>query len=852
VTDAPVITVPDLCLVVLVGPSGAGKSTFAAAHFAPSEVLSSDFCRLLVSDDENDQAATRDAFEVLDVIAGKRLAAGRLTVVDATNVQREARAPLVALAREHHVLPVAVVLDVPEKVCAERNAARPDRNLPAHAVRRQHTQLRRSIKGLQREGFRRVFVLRGPDEVAGARVERERRWTDRRHEQGPFDFIGDVHGCADELVALLTRLGYDVADDRSTASHPTGRTAFFVGDLVDRGPDSPGVLRLAMGMVRDGSGACVPGNHENKLVRALRSRHVQLTHGLPETLEQLGREPEAFTAEVLAFIDGLVSHAVLDGGRCVVAHAGLPQRMQNRSSGAVRSFALYGDTTGETDEYGLPVRCPWADDYRGAATVVYGHTPVVEAEWVNNTICIDTGCVFGGSLTALRYPEKELVSVPAARTYYEPTRPLGAVAPHRAAEVERPAELLDATDVLGKRIVDTRLQPRVTIAADRAAAAFEVMSRFAVDPRWLVYLPPTMAPTATCDRPGLLEHPAEAFAAYRADRVGSVICEEKHMGSRAVAVVCRDAEVAARRFRIDDPVGGVVHTRTGRPFSTDPRWQGEVVGRLRHAVTRAGLWEELDTDWIALDAELLPWSAKAGELLRTQYAAVGAAGRQTTRRAAELLAAASARGVDVAGLVGRTAERVAAVQAFTDAYGRYCWPVASVDDLRVAPFVVLATEGRLRADGDHRWHLGMADRLAAAGDGLVVPTRHVVVDLDDTASEAAAVAWWEELVDAGGEGVVVKPLDSVVTGARGLVQPGIKCRGPEYLRIVYGPEYRRPDNLGRLRQRGLGKKRSLAQREFALGIEALERFVRGEPLHRVHECVFGVLALESDPVDPRL
>jgi polynucleotide kinase-phosphatase len=840
------ITIPDLALVVLIGPSGAGKSTFAARHFAPSEVLSSDFCRLLVADDENDQAATPAAFDVLGYIAGKRLEAGRLTVVDATSVQREARSPLIRLAREHHVLPVAIVLDVPEKVCTERNAGRPDRNLPAHALRRQHQQLRKSLKGLQREGFRRVFVLRGTDEIDAVGIERERRWTDRRDDHGPFDFIGDVHGCAEELVALLTKLGYEVAADRSTTIHPAGRKAFFIGDLVDRGPDSPGVLRLVMGMVRDGSAACVPGNHENKLWRALNGRNVQVSHGLAETLAQLDGEPEEFRRQVADFIDSLVSHAVLDEGRCVVAHAGLPERLHNRSSGAVRSFAMYGDTTGETDEFGLPVRYPWANDYRGSAIVVYGHTPVPEAEWVNNTICIDTGCVFGGKLTALRYPEREVVSVPAARTYWEPVRSL------RPAETERPAELLDADDVLGKRIIDTRLQPRITIGAENAAAAFEVMSRFAIDPRWLIYLAPTMAPTATSSRPDLLEHPSEAFVAYRRDGITQVICEEKHMGSRAVAIVCREPEVAGRRFKIDDPAGGTIYTRTGRAFFADPAWQAKVVERTRAALTASDLWDALDTDWIALDAELLPWSAKAEELLRTQYAAVGAAGQAMTTRAGELLATALHRGVDVAGLAHRTDERVVAIERFVDAYRRYCWSVEEPDDLQLAPFVVLAAEGALLAERDHSWHMSIAERLAAAGDGFIRPIRNLTVDLDDPDSEAAAISWWEQLVADGGEGMVVKPLDSIVTGTRGLIQPGIKCRGPEYLRIIYGPEYRTPHNLERLRDRNLGKKRSLAQRGFALGIEALERFVAGEPLHRVHECVFGVLALESEPVDPRL
>lgn len=165
---------------------------------------------------------------------------------------------------------------------------------------------------------------------------------------------------------------------------------------------------------------------------------------------------------------------------------------------------------------------------------------------------------------------------------------------------------------------------------------------------------------------------------------------------------------------------------------------------------------------------------------------------------------------------------------------------------------MLAAEGALLAERDHGWHMSIAERLVAAGDGFIRPTRNLTVDLDDPESEAAAVAWWEQLVGKGGEGMVVKPLEPIVTGKRDLIQPGIKCRGPEYLRIIYGPEYLVPHNLERLRKRNLGKKRSLAQREFALGIEALERFVAGEPLHRVHECVFGVLAMESEPVDPRL
>ncbi|MEV2251903.1 polynucleotide kinase-phosphatase [Streptomyces sp. NPDC050147] len=846
-----VLPVTDLSLVVLVGATGSGKSTFGRKHFKSTEVLSSDFCRGLVADDENDQGASGDAFDVLHYIAGKRLAAGRRTVVDATNVQSESRKQLIELARQYDVLPIAIVLDVPEEVCAARNAQRADRaGMPRRVIQRHQRELRRSLRHLEREGFRKVHVLRGVEEVDNATIVTEKRYNDLSHLTGPFDIIGDIHGCAAELETLLGKLGY------VDGAHPEGRTAVFVGDLVDRGPDTPGVLRRVMSMVADGTALCVPGNHENKLGRYLKGRTVQHTHGLAETVQQLEAQSEEFRASVREFVDGLVSHYVLDGGKLVVCHAGLPEKYHGRTSGRVRSHALYGDTTGETDEFGLPVRYPWAEDYRGSAAVVYGHTPVPTATWLNNTICLDTGAVFGGSLTALRWPERELVDVPAQQVWYEPARPLRTEAP--GGHDGRP---LDLNDVHGRRAVETRHAGRVAVREENAAAALEVMSRFAVDPRLLPYLPPTMAPTATSQREGYLEHPAEAFASYAQDGVGRVVCEEKHMGSRAVALVCRDADVARERFGVDGPTGSLC-TRTGRPFFTESvsgttsgaKVTEEILGRLRTAVTEAGLWQELDTDWLLLDAELMPWSLKASGLLRTQYAAVGAAAGAVFPGAIAALEAATARGVDTAGLLAKQRERAADAAAFTDAYRRYCWPTEGLEGVRLAPFQILAVQGRSLASLPHDEQLGLIDRMVEHdGTGLLQTTRRLYVDTGDEASVRAGIDWWLEMTSRGGEGMVVKPVEALVRDGKGrIVQPGIKCRGREYLRIIYGPEYTRPAQLDKLRGRFLGHKRSLAIREYALGLEALDRLAAGEPLWRVHEAVFAVLALESEPVDPRL
>ncbi len=856
------VTIPELSLVVLVGPSGSGKSTFARKHFKPTEVLSSDYCRALVSDNENNQSVSTEAFDVLHYIAAKRLSGGRLTVVDATNVKPEDRKSLVKLAREYHCLPAAIVFDLPEKICQERNRDRPDRDFGPHVIRSQRAALRRGMRGLKREGFRHIFLFESPEKVDAAAVERTPLWNNKRHEHGPFDIIGDVHGCFDELIELLGELGYRVGEtNRSdgfgySVAPPVGRKAIFLGDLVDRGPKIPHALKLVMSMVADGIALCVPGNHDMKLMRKLRGKDVQITHGLAESLAQLETEPPEFSKQVAEFLDGLVSHYVLDDGMLVVAHAGMKAEMQGRGSGKVRDFALYGETTGETDQFGLPVRYNWANEYRGRAMVVYGHTPVPEPEWLNRTINIDTGCVFGRHLTALRYPERELVSVSAKRVYAESKKPF-AVTDALAAAAGLTAQqahddVLDIADLLGKRIISTRLQRSVIISEEQGAAALEVMGRFAADPKWLIYLPPTMSPCETSQDECLLEHPREAFAYYRNQAQPRVVCEEKHMGSRAVVIVCRDERIARRRFGVVDDGLGIVYTRTGRRFFDDRQRETELLERVKASLETSGFWEELGTDWVCLDCELMPWSAKAKALLQVQYAAVGTAARSSLAEATARIQQAASDGRDVRVLLDRVQQRAALIDRYVQSYQQYCWAVDSIADLKLAPFHVLATEGRVHVDRDHVWHMDTLARVCLADPAILLATPYKIVDVTDMASERDAVAWWTDLTARGGEGMVVKPYDFIARGRRGLAQPAIKCRGREYLRIIYGPEYTLPENIERLRSRSLNRKRALALRELALGIEALERFVRGEPLRRTHECVFGVLALESEPVDPRL
>ena len=865
--------IPEKCLVLLIGASGCGKSTFAKQHFLPTEIVSSDECRGTVSDDDNNQLATGDAFELLHYIVEKRMKNGRLTVVDATNVQPDSRKKLIQIADKHYYQTVGVVFNFDVDVSFERNQSRENRQFGRHVVAGHVRELRRALKTIKREGFRFVKFFNEPsqvDEFEG--FERVKMWSDRTHDSGPFDIIGDVHGCMDELLDLVADLGYQVQEEDLNApvelapystkdliarpadpdvasfpkyfsiSHPENRKLAFVGDLVDRGPDSVGVIKFVVSAVKNGVGLVVPGNHDEKLYRKVRGRDVTLNHGLAETWAEMERESPDFHEAFRRYYESLPGHLVLNDGRLAIAHAGLTANMVGLAHGRIRDFALYGETTGEIDEFGLPVRYQWSLDYRGKTAVVYGHTPVPEAEWLNETIDIDTGCAFGGKLSALRWPEREIVSVDARQVYAIPAKPLDAV-PTLSAQHEHD-DLLDISDTLKRMHVVTRDRGTIIIREENASAALEIMSRFAANPKWLMYLPPTMSPVETSVEPGYLERPEQAFSFYRNEGIERVVCEEKHMGSRAVVIACKDAEVARKRFGVEFE-SGIVYTRTGRRFFDDPSLEQEFVKRVFSAFERAGVMDELESDWVALDCELMPWSAKAQGLIREQYEPVGVSAIASLTAAKEFLA-----GTDTV-LAESLDRKLENALKYQTAYQKYCWEVNGIDEYRLAPFHILASEGKSHLRTDHQWHMSTIAK-ACDLDVILHATPHHIIDLADEQQVQNAIEWWESLVGAGGEGMVVKPIDFTVRSTRGLLQPALKVRGPEYLRIIYGPDYLDEGNITRLRKRGLKTKRDLAQREFALGLESIQRFIEKRPLREVHECVFAVLALESEPVDPRL
>ena len=642
------ISIPELSLVLLVGPSGSGKSSFARKHFLPTEVVSSDFCRALVSDNENDQSATGDAFDLLHEIVRKRLARGRLTVVDATNVQPEARKSLIALAKGVSSLSQRRLSSTSRSACVRiATCFDPTGNSgrTSFATSRSNSAVR--LRGLEREGIRHVFKLSSPEEVDAVTIERHPLWNNKKTEHGPFDIIGDVHGCFDELVELMAQLGYTVNQNRwwvfgfflgrpqaGLCGRPCGsrpRDCSGTSSRFKRGAIWTSVLCSGQSRHEARQSIARPRRESARTVWQRRWNNSGMSR-----MSSASKSPSfsiVLSATMSSMMESWSLLTLASRSPCTVADQELCESLPSLARQQERRMNLV-----------LPVRYNWAADYRGKALVVYGHTPVPEPLFLNNTVNIDTGCVFGGQLTALRYPEREIVSVKAHQTYYEPARPFLP----EATESQRPLQhaqddVLDLADVVGKRLIDTRLKPKITIREENAIAALEVMSRFASDPKWLIYLPPTMSPTETSKHENLLEHPDEAFAFYRKEGIATVVCEQKHMGSRAVVVLCKDETVSQKRFGVVQASLGTVYTRTGRRFFTDEALEHQFLARLQSAVERSGLWEELATDWLCLDCELMPWSAKAQELLQKQYAPVGNAGVHALRAESELITKALLR-----------------------------------------------------------------------------------------------------------------------------------------------------------------------------------------------------------------
>jgi protein phosphatase len=415
-----IVRVPPGALVALIGPAASGKSTWAKRHFEPTQIVSADACRGMIADDENDQEATRDAFRLFHRIIGERLKRGLPTVADSNALIASARGELLRDAGIYNRPVIAVVFAMPFETQQAWSANRP-RRIPPAIIGEHRQMLQQTLHVLCDEGFNQIVILRSPEEIDKLSV-RVGAFAPE-NDQGPFDIIGDVHGCYGELCALLEQLGY-IRQGEGYA-HPQRRRAVFVGDLADRGASNVPTLRTVTSMVEMGSALTVIGNHDGKLMRWLMGRPVRAGRGLMATIAEIEAIPEpmqsAFRERVLTMLRAAPGYLLLDNERLVVTHAGIRDEMIGRWDRHISTFCMYGDVASVTAE-GMPVRRDWASEREPEATgplIVYGHQVVKDPAFVHNTMDIDTGCCFGGRLTALRYPERELVSVPALRVYAE-------------------------------------------------------------------------------------------------------------------------------------------------------------------------------------------------------------------------------------------------------------------------------------------------------------------------------------------------------------------------------------------------------------------------------------------------
>jgi polynucleotide kinase-phosphatase len=861
------IALPHAGIVLLVGPSNSGKTTLLKKwqkenKISPSEVVSSDQFRILVSDKEfvdwknmpKEEAdilfdeyslISKEAFALMDNIIRTRCRLNKLTFVDATHLQPDDRKRYIALARENHVPIVSIVLDVPEKVLLERDEKR-DNPRGKRRIKQQYQVFTREKRFMKKEGIRSLYFLREIDDIE---LTRRSNPLELDADAG-IDIIGDIHGCYEEMIELLVKLGYE-KDEDDFYRHSEGRKFLSIGDVMSRGPESLKSMMFFYRHVQQGLAYMIDSNHGWKIARWLDGKNVTLNHG-DEKVEQEflqleqehgGEQAAEWKNKLKDFLLEAPSHYILKKNgipMVVCAHAGIRDEYIGKQSRDVSDFCRYGDTDG-FDEKGKPIRKDWFIGHQTSQLIVWGHDPKPQPLKINNSLNIDQGVVFGGKLTAYRFPETQIIAVEAKKDYSgAPDNPL----------VEWKKKRLNQPNI-GKFLkgysVLTEEFGEVAVPAETVKPAIDAVSHHTIPIEQLIYIPPTMSPTpAPSSLAKYLEHPLEAIQYYRSNGIEKIVAEKKHMGSRGILFLFKD-HASAKKY-IGTESLGVIYTRTGRRFF-DKEIEEQIVRKLNDDLYSHDYFSQHQTDFLLLDAEIMPWNLKAKELISNQYAHVAENAMMDRAFLQGKLAEAAKTNNALAPWLDEYNEKVENAREFAEVFQGYCWDVVGLEDIKIAPFHVLAHSNRTFFDETHEWHMKMNHQFATYSS-LFVATEYKI--LSDSASEAEVIQWWEEMTQDGHEGIVIKPEHYIPRSKGKLLQPAIKVRGSKYLKIIYGMDYLQPENLQRLKKRNTGKKQKLALKEFALGIEGINRFVNGESIERVHECTLATLAMEKDPVDPRL
>lgn len=843
-------------IVLVIGPSNSGKTTLLQklverGDILPSEVISSDAFRKLVGDTdffdlanvskadeqllyEQYERLSTETFHALHTVVEARAKLNKISFIDATNLRAFERAKYFDIAKRHDVPVIALVMQATKEQLLSRDAGR-DNPRGQKRVLKQLSTFKYEQKAIKKEPFASIYTV-----IDDVHIVRTKPNNILAADTG-LDIIGDVHGCFDELIELITKLGYVESDGLYV--HPEGRRLVSVGDVMSRGPKSIDTLQFWHQQMEAGLSYMIDSNHGWKIARWLGGKAVTLTHGDENVEQEFLAYAQVYGDEAAndlkkrfeRMLLRVPSHYVLtihDVPRAVVTHAGIKDEFIGKQSPRIADFCRYGDVQDG-------VRADWFMQHKTSELIIWGHDVHVQPFKANRTINIDQGAVFGGQLTALRYPEEQLVSVNAAHNYAgDENNP---IIEARQKHFNAPS----ATHFMNGFTVHTADEEQITIGPQQAMAAMDTFSHYTMPLEQVLYIPPTMSPTPqTSALPDYLEHPTEAFSYYKKNGVTKMIAEKKHMGSRAVIFIAKDVETAKQLINSDSL--GYIMTRTGRAFFA-PDEQQQLLARLHAELIAKNYFETHDTSFVLMDAEILPWNLKAQSLIDKQYAAVAEHARMDRDALVKKLAATTQ--VDVSHWLSQYEEKRQNAEKFEAAFNNYCWPTNDLNDIQIAPFHILAHSDAVHTNKPHSWHMDMATALAD-NSSLFIATEYRIIENEQ--DEIDVTKWWCDMTENGHEGIVIKPLAFTAYSKGKLLQPAIKVRGREYLRIIYGMDYTDEALLTRLKERNASRKMRNALLEFKLGIEGISRFVRGESSARVHECALATLALESDVIDPRL
>jgi len=838
------IILPEIALVVVLGPSKSGKTTFTRKHFAPSEVFHLDEIHEHYAPERKGSDTEADDLDTFHFLLEKRLKQGLLTVIDGSFITQSSRKKMREIARRYSTQLIGIWMDLPESELVSRHT----QGDSMAKARLEMARLQAHADKFQLEGFKQVYRLDTQADIDAVDFVRTQFSCNQRALSGPFDVIGDVHGCLVELESMLAQLGYVQAEGAPTYRHPDGRTAIFVGDLISRGPSSLATLAIVRAMVAHGSALSVKGNHETDLLSAMQGQEINLHNGLQPTLDQVAQLPAEEQEQILAFIDQLPFHLLLDEGKLAVAHGGIKANMQGRESADIESFNLYAESGGPSNHWGMEIKPTWALEYEGNATVVHGHLPVKTATWTKQVLNLDTGCVYGGHLSAFRYPEREIVTVKADQeyaTFVDTSPPEDGLA---NPEI-RPHQSVDFARITGRNLVSTSAQYYISIKDDIAPTVLDHLVQNGTHPGQLVYLPPLLSPTKSSSIPGYLEHPREAFNYYAKKGLSEVIVEEMQGGAKTTILLAKDQQTAYKKLCISDKSLGIAINSLGSYSFQNEAIGNTFIERFHSLVTELGIWETLSTDWICVEGELLP-SSNHWQGMEDHFQRMQAGGSAVFPAGIAALEEAQTQGVDVSDLLNRTLKRQEKNKQFNRQLETEGKAPERLEDYRFVPSFLLASEGDLHFEKQLSWHFEWWKNCQER-DALFQPSVWQLVSLNAEVEKQAIVSRFETLSDEGKPGMLMRPPQLIIDAGSDLIQPGLKIRGKEYLRLVYGPDYDLPELLEVHRKRRLKEIRQLTVRQLALGYEGLKSFVNHKDVNASYECIFALLCLQCTDVDPR-